>query len=453
MTCLIIRERIMKFNTSLRQATEIGVSICAIALLFLAGCGGGFVSSSSGGVTSATVVPFKGKFLKGYVVIKDANGNVVPLVLGGTINASGVAEVAFDSNVAYPLIVEVSGDYYNEITGGIETGTVPLRGIIATASEMSASSAIPVTIITETAVADLQNRLGAFNPNNPIETASAVAALQMAGFALGIPATTVPSFDPVTNRTGDPDTLRLAALAVVAGNQLIGTTLIEKIKLLAHRMATINPASAPTDVITQADFDSALSAITTGPNGMMVVGATPPAPSNIGTLSQVSITSLCNPVISGGLVGGESSVGQVYLSNPGGILTSSASSVGGIVVSGTAANYGFAGSITNTGQLTVGPDTVGVLVNSGGTLTQSNGITLAMAVAPSANTQAPAENISWAAYPISSVIATSWVDLRASSGAIAISGVIAPLKVLPTSQLRELLGKYHPTLSMSISTH
>jgi hypothetical protein len=433
----------MRFGLILKKTVESFVLIGACSVLLLVGCGG--YSGGSTGTTSYTIAPFKGPYSKGVVTLKDANGNAVPLVAGGTINASGVAEITFDSAVVYPLIVEVIGDYYNENTGTLETGTVPLRGLIAGVAAVN-GSVVPVTIITETAVADLQNRLGAFSPNNPIDAVSAVSALQMASFALGIPATVVPNFDSQTNKTSDPDTLRLAALAVVAGNQPTGATLVEKIKLLSHRLATINPASAPADVIPQADFDSALLAVTTGPNGMMATGMSAPVPSTIGTLSSTSITSLCKFVISGGLVGGEvlgaSSVGGlVYLSNSGGISFGSVSSVG-------AANYGVGNTNANAGQLTVEPGTVGVLANTGGTLIPSGGITLAMAVAPSAstqvsavpsaNSQVAAGNISWGTYPIDEVFATSGVALTVLSG---ISGVVGTFNgslvygQIPTSQL------------------
>jgi len=69
-----------------------------------------------------------------------------------------------------------------------------------------------VTIVTEIAVADLQNRLGTFSSSHPITTTTAVAALNTAGTALGIPASTVPVFDPATHKTSDANTLTSGCL-------------------------------------------------------------------------------------------------------------------------------------------------------------------------------------------------------------------------------------------------
>ncbi len=285
----------MQITSTLRKVTELCVAISAITVLFLSGCGGGSGTAGTGGanVTSLTITPFKGPFSSGRVVLRDANAGLVTIRSGETLNASGVANITFDSNVIYPLLVEVTGNYYNENTGLVESAAVPLRGLITGASAFSAGSAVPVTIITETAVAELQNRLGIFSASSSISAASAVVALQNAGYMFGISASAVPVFDPVTNESSDPDTLRLAALAVVAGNQTSGTTLAEKVKELARKMATLDPASAPTEVITQADFDSALTVVTGGQLRMMAAGTTTPTSSNIGPISMGNINTLC----------------------------------------------------------------------------------------------------------------------------------------------------------------
>lgn len=256
---------------NLRKAAELGIALTAITSLVLAGCGGG--SGAGGAATaSATVTPFKGPFAAGATVtLRDANGNLVSLLSGGTINASGVADVTYSANVAYPLIVEVAGSYFNENTGAQETATAPLRGLIA-----AAASSVPVTIVTETAVADLQNRLGGFAPAHPIQAASAVAALSAAGAMLGIPASALPVFDPASRRTSDPDTLRLAAWAVAANGQA-GATLVDRVRALAQSFAAMNPASAPVDVISQVAYNSALSAVTTGASSVMAADANAPS--------------------------------------------------------------------------------------------------------------------------------------------------------------------------------
>ncbi len=258
----------MHLKPALRKATELGFALTAIATLILAGCGGGGGASSSGGgaTTSATITPFKGPFYSGAtVVLKDANGNPISLISGGTVNASGVADVTFSAGVTYPLIVEVSGSYYNENTGAAETTSMPLRGLINSAS---AASQVPVTIVTETAVVDLQNRLGSFAATHPIPAASAVAALSAAGTMLGVPASAVPAFNSSTHQTSDANTLRLAAWAVVANAQS-GVSLAAQVNALANSLVT-GAASAP--VITQTIYNQAAS-------GVWAAGTTPTAPS------------------------------------------------------------------------------------------------------------------------------------------------------------------------------
>ena len=325
----------MQLSITLRKVTELCIAISAITVLLLTGCGGGGIGSvaSGGGGMSVTITPFKGPFSSGRVILKDANGALVTILSGETINASGVANITFDSNVTYPLVVEVTGNYYNEITGLVESAVVPLRGLITSPGLIGSGSAVPVTIITETAVADLQNRLGIFSAGSSISAASAVVAMQNAGYMFGISASAVPVFDPVTNESSDPDTLRLAALAVFAGNQISGTTLAEKVKGLAHKMATLNPASAPTDIINQTDFDNALTVVTSGRLRMMAAGTTSPTSSNIGPISMGDINTVCQTLRDSGnlqtnaqgaaLSGANAVMGNLNVENVSGVPASS----------------------------------------------------------------------------------------------------------------------------------
>ena len=256
--------------------------------VLLAACGGSGGGGSGGNkvdtpvaTSSATISPFKGPFSSGAVTLKDANGKTVALITGGTVNANGVATVSYSANVVYPLVVEVTGTYYNEVTGMTETSTSSLRGIIISASNVAANSPVPVTMVTETAVADLQNRLGTFSSSSPITTTSAAASLSTAGTVLGIPASTVPVFDHVTRKTSDANTLRLAALAVVANNQ-IGATLLDKVKVLVGQLVTLG-ANPPTNVISQTAYDNALATVTSGALSMLATGATAPTPATIST--------------------------------------------------------------------------------------------------------------------------------------------------------------------------
>jgi len=270
----------MNVKQKLRTAAELGIGLVAVTTLVLAGCGGGGSSAPpvipATPTTAVNITPFKGAFAQGATVtLKDANGNPVTPVTGGTIGADGVANLTIATTVSYPLLVEVSGTYFNELTGQPETSTVPLRSLI---TDVAATSNVPVTIVTETAVADLQNSIGGgnFSSANPIRAASAVAALDLAGVNLGIPATAIPVFNHATNQTSDDNTFRLAALAVVANSQGTGT-LANKVKTLAHSMATLNAASSPADVVSQAAFDAAISNMTSGASSVAAAGVTPPA--------------------------------------------------------------------------------------------------------------------------------------------------------------------------------
>lgn len=268
--------------------------VAAALALAVAGCGGG--GGGGGGntplTTSVTITPFKGAYLGGTVVIKDAYGKPVMLVSGGTISANGVAVVTFDADVIYPLVVEVTGTYYNEATGNTETATSPLRGIIIAAASAT-GGAVPVTIVTETAVADLQNRLGTFSSNSPVTAPAAAAALNTAGTMLGIPASTVPVFDPATHTTGDANTLQLAALAVVADGQA-GSTLVDKVKALAGLLVNLG-ANPPTTVISQTAYDNALATVTNGPLSIKEAGAATPTPATISTVGYSTIYASYTP--------------------------------------------------------------------------------------------------------------------------------------------------------------
>jgi hypothetical protein len=267
-----------------QQVAELSVAFTITAILVLSGCGGG----GGGGGNNASpavlpnqnafITPYKGTFLPGALVsIKDANGTPVTIISGGTVNASGVVNVTYGPNVIYPLLVEVTGTYFNEITQLNESATVPLRGLIATQAD---ASNVPVTIITETAVADLLNQVGgSFSAAHPIQVASAVNALDKASAMFGITYASVPVFNVATHQTSDPNTIGLSALALVANNIAAGATLIDRVKSLANTMATLNPASAPVDVINQAAMNSAVITMTSGASSVSVAGvATPPAP-------------------------------------------------------------------------------------------------------------------------------------------------------------------------------
>ncbi|MFA6015709.1 MAG: hypothetical protein WC742_11645 [Gallionellaceae bacterium] len=269
----------MQLRPLIRKASEIGIGLTAIATLVLAGCGGGGSSSSGGGSSSSvqevttTITPYKGRFSNGQVRLKDANGNSVALRNGsGSINASGVASVTFADSVAYPLTVDVSGEYIDETTGAsaVIADATPLQGMIPTASDVAATSGIPVTAITHMARAMLPAGGG-------FSAASAVAAITGASSSvLGVSSYSQAMLPPVFDaqgKTSDPTTLKLAALANVIGQQGTGADLGAKLRDVANKLAA---GSAVTAVIPQNSFDTELAAVnaTTGVKAMRPTNAT-----------------------------------------------------------------------------------------------------------------------------------------------------------------------------------
>lgn len=265
----------MQIKPTLRRAAELGIGLSAIATLILAGCGGGGSASQtpvtpSAATSSATITPFKGPYAQGATVkLRDANGAQIATA---TIGADGKATVTFPQAAVYPLSVEVTGQYWNEVTGATEPSTAPLRGLISTAAVTN----VPVTIVTEAAVVDLETKLGGVSMNAPhttISAASAVAALSVMGTNFGVAASAMPTFNATTHTSTDPDTIRLAAFAVVANSGVTASgTLADKVKLLASNMANLPPTSTPSSLIPQATMAAAMSAAA---SSVTAVGTTP----------------------------------------------------------------------------------------------------------------------------------------------------------------------------------
>jgi len=267
----------MKLKSTLRRTTELGIACTAIATLILAGCGGGgSANNNSTSTTTTTVTPYKGMFTNGSVVLKDANGNVVSLISGGSINASGVASVTYPANVAYPLTIEVSGTFLDETSGVGATGTIsagaPLRGLIPAATDAQASSGVPVTVVTELARTML--------PASGFSAASAVAAITgAASSVIGVTSYSQAMLPPAFNsqgQTSDAVTLKLTALAHVIHQQGAGADLPAKLQNIAVQLAA---GSAVNAVFPQSVFASAVAAVNTvgGASGVVPAGTTPPS--------------------------------------------------------------------------------------------------------------------------------------------------------------------------------
>lgn len=228
----------MKIKGDMRKFAELGVGAIAISTLILAGCGGGGGGSSSAppavAGTASTIVPFKGMFKNGTVTLTDNAGNPVQLISGGTINANGVASVTYPTNVQYPLVVSVTGSYINEAKGGAtETATAPLRGFVA--SSAAAASGVPVTAITEMAVAQIALASSGVSDytlsNNNVNT-----AINNVVSELGIP-NTVPSFD-ANGGALDGNTVALEGIALaIASNSPAGSNLAAAISKVGQNLA------------------------------------------------------------------------------------------------------------------------------------------------------------------------------------------------------------------------
>jgi len=237
----------MKIKADARKIAELGVGAIALVTLILAGCGGG---GGGGGAsapagTTATIVPFKGMFRSGTISLADSSGNTVPILSGASINASGVATVTYSPTVQYPLVVSVTGSYINEAKGGATESTVaPLRGFVASSSVAAAPAGIPVTAITELAVAQVQLAVsgvaGYTISNNNVTT-----AINNVVSELGIP-NTVPSFDANGNAT-DGNTAALQGIALAIGAHNPGANLSASLSTVGQNLAAAlanGPASS-----------------------------------------------------------------------------------------------------------------------------------------------------------------------------------------------------------------
>lgn len=269
----------MIIKPNLRKTAEFGISMTILSALILAGCGGGSSGSSSTTNTptassiTTTIVPFKGKYSTGTVTLKDAAGNTVTT---GTIASNGTATVTLPATTVFPLVVEVTGTYQNEATGANETSTTPVRSFIADATAAAAASGVPVTAVTEVAVAGLEKKIGGSLIG--IKAASAVAEFSAAETLLGLAsgdAMKPPVFD-ANGKTSDANTLKLAALAVSAQSNGTGADLVAKLKKMAIDMANLSAASAPSANPVLAGLAGALTSITSGASSVIPAGVTAP---------------------------------------------------------------------------------------------------------------------------------------------------------------------------------
>lgn len=265
----------------LKKTAEISIGMTAIAVLILSGCGGGgnsgTAASPASSTTTATIVPFKGKFTSGNVVIKDANGAVIPLQNNtGAIGSDGKATVTFAQGTQYPIIVEVTGTYQNEVTGTTESSTSPIRSVIATETDAKVASGVPATAVTELAVISLENKVGGFSLAHRITANSAVAEVTSAETIFGMnpgEGMKAPQFDS-SGKPTDAVTQNLAVIAVLAHNDSASGSLAAKVKALANTLATLNPASAPSDVLTTTKINTAVAQINTGVSTVNTISST-----------------------------------------------------------------------------------------------------------------------------------------------------------------------------------
>jgi hypothetical protein len=279
----------MDLKKKLRGTAELAASMTIIATL-LSACGGGGSSAATAGSTAGTlinIVAFLGQYSSGTATIYDNAHVAVPGATGPIVN--GVAQVSLAALNAltpsqYPLTVEVTGSYYNELTKATESGgAAVIRGVIpnpaAATAAVNAASGIPVTPLTEIAVSSLPTQ----SPATPLTEAQVKGALSQAETTLGLSqgaAQRTPVF-AANNTTTDPQTLFLSALSLAAhmpGNGATpGATMAASIKALANTLTL--GASAPAAAPAMLNLAAAMTAVSVGGTSSVTGGASvvPPA--------------------------------------------------------------------------------------------------------------------------------------------------------------------------------
>jgi len=271
----------------IRKVAELGIGAVALGTLILAGCGGGGGGGSSStppavATTSTQITAFKGMFTTGVATVYDATGATIAT---GNI-ASGVGSVTYPNTVTYPLVVSVSGVYLNDVTNLPESTTVPLLGFVASSAVAAAVSGVPVTAITNLAVAQIQQTAGSLtvpHASNPITVSNVTTALTNAGTQFGIPATAIPSFD-ANGLAKDGNTVALAGLAQALNSQNPGTNLSTALNNLAASYA--NPASSVSAVT------AILPKLSLGITYIQTFNASPQLPPTAAAAVQTAINSL-----------------------------------------------------------------------------------------------------------------------------------------------------------------
>lgn len=209
----------MKFNPSLRKATELGIGLTAIATLILAGCGGS-KSSDTGTNNTATptaavtikVTPGKGVMYGASVVIKNASG--VQVGTGTTSATTGDASVTLTTGATGPFVVSVSCGtgctYFDEKTMALVNGSATTPAMQAVLPG-AGSTDVGVTAATHAAAQYALNS-GTLTPTSVIAANDAVRTL------LGLPAGTSVLTPPAPIK--DAASLTAAQSGVTAADQV-----------------------------------------------------------------------------------------------------------------------------------------------------------------------------------------------------------------------------------------
>ena len=228
---------------------------CCIAFLSAlvvacGGSGGGGATSTSSNVPSKTfaVVPYKGMFISGQVVVVDALGRIVATA---QISAQGSALAVVPDTAVYPLTYKAQGTYVDEATGSSSITTDPIRAVVADAE--TAAKGVAVTLMTEFAAALVDQKILNGEALNSVMAKSSLTTIASAVLGLTYEeATALPVFD-ANGKTTDPNTLKLAALALAANTLGQGADLVAKVKSLSALIATGRAVDA---VIPQSAFDA-----------------------------------------------------------------------------------------------------------------------------------------------------------------------------------------------------
>lgn len=291
---LVLAGREIKQKTDIRENDMkilklLAASSLLICTLSACGGGGGDTTTGGGGSTVVTGMATKGPFLKDsivnvYAVVNGAKGTLLAQTKTSDDNGSYSADLG---SYAGPVVVEVSGTYQDEATGGTVTiaDTAPIRAALPLAQ---GSVTLPVTPLTELAVQKTGGNLSA-------AAITAANTLVSEIFKVDIVATlpvapTTAALSGATQAQKDY-TLALAAVSQMA-SEAAGASETEKLQTALAGLSEGISATGMTSAASTA-FQGALTNFVVNPNNQTGISDTASTSLvNAGTLSKSYTLSL-----------------------------------------------------------------------------------------------------------------------------------------------------------------